>query len=374
MTAGSTSTALPPAPHEHEARALRAHARRAALPVGLVVAAITVIAAVGGPLRALLDALHRALDADPRWLVAAAVLELLSFGGYIALMWLVGGRASPRLGLRASAEVTLGGAAATRLLPTGGAGGAAVALWAFRRAGLPTRDAARALLTVLVLVYSVFLVSIATAGAALALGIAHGNAPLVLTALPAALAALAIAAGLGVGVRRPAPAAESRSRSAGRARARDASLTLGAAVHEAIALVRSADVRLVGALVWWGFDGAVLWGMMQALGTPPSLAVIALGYFIGQVAGTLPIPGAVSGGMVGVLLAFGVEADLALASVLAYRAVAVWVPAPFGLAALGGLRLTVAKWGRADAPIGAGLPRPHRVRPAEGLEPAPQPA
>jgi putative heme transporter len=369
MTAGSAPTTLPHAPHEHDRPALRAHARRAALPLGLAAVAAAAVAVLGGPLGALLDALHRALDADPRWLVAAAVLELLSFGGYIALMWLVGGRVSPRLGLRASAEVTLGGAAATRLLPTGGAGGAAVAIWAFRRAGLPTRDAARALLTLLVLVYSVFLVSIATAGAALALGIAHGNAPLVLTALPASLAALAIAVGLGVGLRRPASDADARFVSGGRARARAASVTLGAAVHEAIALVRSADVRLVGALVWWGFDAAVLWGMMQALGTPPSLAVIALGYFIGQIAGTLPIPGAVSGGMVGVLLAFGVEADLALASVLAYRAVAVWVPAPLGLAALGGLHRTVAKWGRADAHAG-----PHRVRPVPGLEPAPQAA
>jgi uncharacterized membrane protein YbhN (UPF0104 family) len=45
-----------------------------------------------------------------------------------------------------------------------------------------------------------------------------------------------------------------------------------------------------------------------------------------------------------VLLAFGVEADLALASVLAYRAIAIWLPAPIGLAALGGLRRTLAGW------------------------------
>jgi uncharacterized membrane protein YbhN (UPF0104 family) len=49
--------------------------------------------------------------------------------------------------------------------------------------------------------------------------------------------------------------------------------------------------------------------------------------------------------MVGVLLAFGAQADVALAAVLAYRAVAIWLPAPIGLAALGGLRQTVAGWG-----------------------------
>jgi hypothetical protein len=57
--------------------------------------------------------------------------------------------------------------------------------------------------------------------------------------------------------------------------------------------------------------------------------------------------------MVGVLLAFGVEPDLALASVLAYRAIAIWLPAPIGLAALGGLRRTIARWGEEDAPAAA---------------------
>ena len=30
---------------------------------------------------------------------------------------------------------------------------------------------------------------------------------------------------------------------------------------------------------------------------------------------------------------------------LSYRALAIWLPAPVGLAALGGLRRTVARWG-----------------------------
>ena len=65
------------------------------------------------------------------------------------------------LGLRESTQITLGGAAATRLLPTAGVGGAAVTLWSLRRAGLGGRGAARTLLTFLVLLYSVFLGSIA---------------------------------------------------------------------------------------------------------------------------------------------------------------------------------------------------------------------
>jgi uncharacterized membrane protein YbhN (UPF0104 family) len=226
--------------------------------------------------------------------------------------------------------VTLGGAAATRVLPTGGAGGAAVTLWSLRRAGLSVREAAHTLLTFLVVLYSVFLGSIAVAGGLLALGIVDAGGPLLLSALPAAGATLAIAIALGIAMRRPR---------------RERTVALGAAVRAAIALLRSGDVRLLGALAWWAFDAAVLWAMLHALGAPPSLAVVALAYFLGQVANTIPLPGAVSGGMVGVLLAFGAQADVALAGVLAYRAVAIWLPAPIGLAALGGLRQTVAGWG-----------------------------
>jgi uncharacterized membrane protein YbhN (UPF0104 family) len=244
----------------------------------------------------------------------------------------VGGRATPRLGFRASAEVTLGGAAATRLLPTGGVGGAALTIWAFRRAGLDARDATRTLLAFLVLLYSIFLGAIALAGGLLALGIVPGHGPLALTALPAGAGVLAILSGLGIALLRPHGA-------------------LSSGVRQAIALARSGDLRLLGAPAWWAFDAAVLWAMLQALGTPPSLALVVLAYFVGQVANTIPVPGAVSGGMVGVLLAFGVEADLALASVLAYRSVAIWLPAPIGLAALAGLRRTFARWTSQDSTL-----------------------
>ena len=114
--------------------------------------------------------------------------------------------------------------------------------------------------------------------------------------------------------------------------------------------MRSADLRLLGALAWWTFDAAVLWAMLHAFGAPPPFAVVVLAYFVGQVGNTIPIPGAVSGGIVGVLVAFAVAADLALVSVLAYRAIAIWLPAPIGLVALGSLRRTMTRWSDEDAP------------------------
>jgi uncharacterized membrane protein YbhN (UPF0104 family) len=338
----------------------RALARRAALPAALVAAAVMAVIALGGPLQTFSDALGRALDADPRWVVAAVAFEVLSFAGYVFLLWLVGRRASHRLGLGASARLTLGGAAATRLLPTGGVGGAAMTVWAFRRAGLGARGAAQTLLTFLVLLYAVYFGTIAVTGALLAVGIVDGDVPLALTAGPAGVAALAIAAGFGLAfvARRRAgrPAAPPAAAGGGhgrlvqvRAGVRSAPDVLGSAVGDALRLVRSGDPRLLGALAWWGFDAAVLWAMLNAFGAAPPLTVVVLGYLVGQVSNTVPVPGAVSGGMVGVLLAFGVEAALAIGAVLAFRAIAIWLPAPIGLAALGSLRRTVANWGREDA-------------------------
>ena len=79
--------------------------------------------------------------------------------------------------------------------------------------------------------------------------------------------------------------------------------------------------------------------------------VMVLAYFVGQIANSIPVPGAASGGLVAVLLAFGVEADLALAAVLAYRSVAIWLPAPIGLVALAGLRRTFARWADEDGSV-----------------------
>jgi hypothetical protein len=44
-----------------------------------------------------------------------------------------------------------------------------------------------------------------------------------------------------------------------------------------------------------------------------------------------------------------VPAGLALPSVLAYRTVAVWLPSPAAIAAIPGLRTTIAGWAREDA-------------------------
>ena len=326
----------------------RAFVRRA-VPAALIAAcAVAAVVLAGGRVHAFLGAIRRGLDVSPGWAAAGATFELLSLAAYIGLLALVAGRATARIGTRESAQITLAGAAATRLLPTAGAGGVALALWALRRTGLPARAATRTLLAFMVVLYSVFLAAIVASGAALALGIVHASGPTQFAAVPAlaALAAIVLAVGLGA---RPGAGL-------GGSRVRAGTQLLGDAVRDAWRLILQRDTRLLGAVGYWGFDAAVLWAMLHAFGVAPALPVVALAYFIGQLANTVPVPGSVSGGMTGVLIALGVPAEVALPSVLSYRAIAIWLPSPIAMAAVPGLRATIARWGREDGSLGT---RPH---------------
>jgi putative heme transporter len=329
-------------------------ARRLALPAALVAAAIVGVLLGAGRVHVFADTLRRALGVKPGWVAIGVAFESVSLLGYVLLLSLVAGRATPRIRVRESAQITLAGAAATRLLPTAGAGGAALALWTLRRTGLRSLAAARTLLTFLVILYSVFLTAIVVAGATLALGLVHADGPVAIGAIPAAGSVVAIGAALALARGR------SRSRaadvgSAGDARGRRLARLRGGAHHvgdavlDACRLVRSGDRRLLGAAAYWIFDAAVVWAALHAFGSAPAIPVVALAYFVGQVANTLPVPGSVSGGMAGVLVAFGVHAEVALPAVLAYRTIAIWLPLPAAVASIPGLRATVARWSREDA-------------------------
>jgi len=335
--------------------------RRAAVAVALAGAVLLAVLVLGGRVHAVADALRRGLGVNPGWVSVGIAFESISLAGYVALLALVAGRATPRVRARESAQITLAGAAATRLLPTAGAGGAVLTLWALRRAGLPARAAGRTLLAFLVVLYAVFLSSIAVSGAVLALGLVSASGPAAVSVIPAVAALLAIGVCLafalahrgsargGAGVVAVGAGGGGAAGARLVARVRGLAVPIGLAVHDACRLVRSGDRRLAGAIAYWAFDAGVLWAMLHAFGSPPVLPVLALAYLVGQVANTVPIPGSVSGGIAGVLIAFGVPAEVALPSVLAYRTVAVWLPTPVAMAAIPALRRTIARWEREDA-------------------------
>src|SRR5436190_9527447 len=227
---------------------VRALARRAALPAVLAIAAVTAVVLLQSHVHVIAESIRRVLDLNPGWALAAIVLECLSLAGYVALLWLVAGRATPAIGARESAQITFAGAAATRLLPTAGAGGIALALWALRQAGLRARAATRTLLAFLVLLYSVFLGAIVLSGTVLALGIVGNHGPRELSAIAAVAAALGIVLCLILAARHGHEPGEAQSSVAGDGR-RLGRITAGArlvggAVRDALGLLRKGDARV----------------------------------------------------------------------------------------------------------------------------------
>jgi hypothetical protein len=138
---------------------------------------------------------------------------------------------------------------------------------------------------------------------------------------------------------------------------------VGAGVRDARALIRRGNPGLLGALMWWGFDIAVLWACFEAFGDAPPAAVLVVAFFVGTLANTLPLPGGiggVEGGMVGALVAFGTDPGLALLAVLGYRVFAFWLPIAPGVLAYLDLRRIVARWEAEDAGTAVAAAPPRR--------------
>ena len=100
--------------------------------------------------------------------------------------------------------------------------------------------------------------------------------------------------------------------------------------------------------------------------------MLVVGYFVGMLANTLPLPGGVGGvdgGMVGALAAFGTDPGLAIVAVLAYRFFSFWLPIAPGAIAFASLRRTVAHWEAEDAERPPCRRREY-ARPSHRVEPA----
>jgi uncharacterized protein (TIRG00374 family) len=360
------------------------------LAVGLVAVSVALFVYFVVPKLLGLRATWRRIDGgDPGWLGLGAGLEVLSFAGYIALFRAVFAReqasaGSPggwrengsRLGWRESYQITLASLAATRLFAAAGAGGMALTAWALRRAGRGPRTVAAQMLAFLALLYGVYMAAFVIAGLGLYLGVFAGPAPFAITVGPAVFGAVVIVAFLALtmlpeDLERWVSRRTGGGRRAARALRWLAALSVTAAVGVRIALelVRRRPRVLLGALSWWGFDIAVLWACFYAFGAPPAPAVIVLAYFLGMLGNALPLPGGiggVDGGMIGAFTAFGVNVDLAVVAVLAYRALAFWLPTLPGAVAYLQLRRTMQRW--EPAASGAAVEAPVR-RPEASLAP-----
>jgi uncharacterized protein (TIRG00374 family) len=301
------------------------------------------------------DTWNRIEHGNAWWFVAGALLEVLSFVGYVVLFRAVFVRGASRIDWRESYEITMAGLAATRLFASAGAGGIALTAWALRRSGLDARVAACRLIAFMALLYAVYMITLVIDGLGLYTGIIpnHG-APFAITVIPAIFGGGVIVLFLAVSllpgdfdrlVARSTKGDGRLSRLARRLAAVPATAATG--IRTAIDLVRTRDPFLLGAVAWWGFDIAVLWACFHAFGASPPKGVIVMSYFVGMFGNVLPLPGGiggVDGGMIGAFAAFGVHVQVAIVAVLAYRAFAFWLPTLPGAVAYLQLRRTVHRW------------------------------
>jgi uncharacterized membrane protein YbhN (UPF0104 family) len=265
--------------------------------------------------------LHEIRHIGAGWIVLAVALEVASAVSFVVIFRLFFDRL-PARDARALAWTTQGSGA---LLPGGGAGGLAVGGLLTHLAGQPGRWIARRSAGVFFVGGAASGLALVGSGLALAAG-APGPHDFPRVILPTALAAAGM---LLIGV---LPIVIHDGRGPRWLRA----LATGVREAELTIFTRRPNWRLIGSLGYLGFDVAVLWILLTALGPAPSVAVVVLAYSIGYAANTLPIPGGIGvldAGLTGALVLYGISPVRAAAAVIVYHAIAFWIPGLGGLAA-----------------------------------------
>ena len=276
------------------------------------------------------------------------------FAGYVAMFRGVFVRAGSRIDWAASYQITMAGLAASRLFAAGGAGGLILTAWALRRSGMRKRTVADKTISFLVLTYLPYVFAVIVCGFGLHWGLFPGRNPFSLTFVPAVAGVVCLALALAIAfiptdLQRRLSGFAAREGRIGRLTQKLAAVpaATSAGIRDALEHLRSRDPALLGAILFWAFQIAVLWAAFHAFGDAPPLAVLVQAFFVGMLGNLLPMPGGVGGvegGMVGAYTAFGVDFDLALVAVLVYRAFTFWLPLIPGVFAYFRLRRTVDHW------------------------------
>lgn len=250
---------------------------------------------------------------DPLWIAAAVALELASAVSFVVVYALF----FDRLERRDASALAWTSQAAGALLPGGGVGGYAISGWLTRLTGQPTNWIVRRSSALFFLTSAVNAAAVIIPGALLLAGVA-GPHDFLLAGLPAVLAS---AATLTVIV---LPAVLRR-----RGGGPDWIVNVVSGIDEAWHIATGANWRLVGALGYLGFDIAVLYVTLLAVGQPMSIPAVMLAYSIGYLANSAPIPGGIGvldAGLTGALVLYGASPVHAASAVLLYHAIALWIP------------------------------------------------
>ncbi|HSZ68785.1 MAG TPA: lysylphosphatidylglycerol synthase transmembrane domain-containing protein [Solirubrobacteraceae bacterium] len=279
-------------------------------------------------------------DAKPPWVVLGGVLEVLSCLSYVVLFGLVFGR----LGRSLSSKLSLAELAVNSVVSVSGLGGIALGAWVLRSKGVSVERIAKRSVLIFVLTSAVNVGAVVVIGVPMWLGLLPGSRNPLLTLLPAALAFATIVGTLLL-ARWARQAASQRRGEEGRFVV--ALVAVGGGVKDAVGLIRDHDWRMMGAVGYWLWDNLCLYACLAAYGSRPAVWAVAMAYLVGMMANSIPIPGgffAVEGGLVGMLLLFGVRpASTALAAVVTYRVLSLWIPAIIGTAAFASMRREIGK-------------------------------
>jgi uncharacterized protein (TIRG00374 family) len=310
--------------------------------LALVVVVIVVVTLLPG-----LGTLRSRLShAKPEWLLLGVGLKLLSGVGYVAVFRMIFCR---RMSWRVSYQIGMSELGANALIPTGGAGGLALGAWALKRGGMQAEDIARRTVAFFLLTSVPNVLGVIVLGLGLAVGVFGGEGNLLLTLLPAAVAVAAVVLVLYAGriAKRWGARIDARGGELSKRKlvAMKGLTALGEGVEQAVALLREGNTILVlGLIAYLAFDVMIVWATFHALGPAPPLAILWIAYLIGELGGLIPVPGGIGGvdaGLVGTLALYNVSLASAAGAVLAYRAIALWVPAVVGGGAFVFLRRTL---------------------------------
>ncbi|MCW3020647.1 MAG: flippase-like protein [Solirubrobacterales bacterium] len=286
----------------------------------LLLAAMLVSLVVAVP--ALNGVAHEIAHIDAGWLLLAGAFELASCTSFVVVFRHFFARV-PAPAARELAWTEMGSGA---LLPGGGVGSLAVGGWLLHLAGMPAREIVRNSSSLFFFTSAVNVIALIGGGSLLASGLSNGNDELVLAGAPIVLGVGVIAVALTI-----ARLSERRSHALAESRWIGA---LANGIGEAQHALRHPSWRLLGGIGYLGFDVAVLWTTLSAVGYSPPIAVLLLGYIIGYLANLIPVPGGVGvleGGLAGTLVLYGAPVTQAAAGVLVYHAIAFWIPSLGGL-------------------------------------------
>jgi hypothetical protein len=193
---------------------------------------------------------------------------------------------------------------------------------------MPTKLIAERQLTLSFLNTGIDALAIVVFGVGIATGILAGEGSLLLTLLPAALAGAGIIAAVLTAPR--ADAATNRLQ-AKHGKVATTITTLAAAVEDTKRVFhRGAWAPALGGIAYLGFEVVVLWFAFRAVhaNPVPGFPIVLMAYVIGALGGSLPLPAAAGtiGGVAGMLIAYGVPHDPAIAAVVLHQAVGLLVP------------------------------------------------